>query len=133
MCLIVKDGCKVERAKNDIKVYKFINKHRNYWNPWYHQESVRFNYCKPIKALGVDLHPIKNLTIYHFRHIDAIYEGFHSRVNSSVYQTNTICIIPKGSEICYGTHEDIVSNQIIVFKNYFQYLIYKLKKYFRHE
>lgn len=128
MCLVVKDGCKVEKAKNDIKVYKFIKKHRNYWNPWYQQESVRFNYCQPIKALGVDLHPIKNLTIYHFRLIDAICEGFHSRVNSSGYQTNTICIIPKGSEICYGDKNDIVSTQLIVFKNHFQYLMYKLKK-----
>ena len=132
MCLVVKDGCKIERAKNDIKVYKLIDKHHDYWKPVYCQRYRRFEYCKSITAYDLYSLPIKNLKICHYRFKYEIYEGFHSRVKR-YYLTNTICIIPKGSEICYGTHKDIVSNQIIVFKNYFQYLIYKLKKHFKHE
>lgn len=51
-----------------------------------------------------------------------INEGFHSHVNSCESPVNSIvikmaiCIIPKGSEYCFGEYDDIVSNQIIVFK-----------------
>jgi hypothetical protein len=135
MCLTVKDGCKVERAQKDIKVYKRIDKHENYWSPLYSpQMQIRFKYKEPITALDEYLNPIKNLTIRPCYRVDyEIYEGFHSRINKINYRTNSICIIPKWSEICYGTDNDIVSNQLIVFKNYFQYLIYKLKKHFKNE
>lgn len=135
MCLLVKDGCKIEIAQNNIKVYKLVQKHRNYWNPKYSpQIHIRFKYKEPITALDEYLNPIKKLNIRYPDLYGEIYEGFHSRVNkSSLDSTNTICIIPKGSEICYGDFNSIVSTQLIVFKNYFQYLMYKLKNFFKNE
>ena len=128
MCLVVKYGCDIEIAQSDIKVYKLVEKHCDYWDPVYISGYKHFKYGEPIAPLNSCFHPIKNLEIYHYRYLDQICEGFHSRVTKHEYVTNTICIIPKGSEICYGDSDDIVSNQLIVFKNYFQYLMYKLKK-----
>ena len=128
MCLVIKDGSKITIAKNDIKVYKLVKKHWNYWNPMYQQEDLKFKYGKLIIALDKDLKPIKKLNIRFGINCSMIFEGFHSRVLKNSHITNTICIIPKGSQICYGDYNDIVSTQLIVFKNSFQYLMYKLKK-----
>lgn len=127
MCLTVIWGSKIEIAQKDIKVYKFVKKHWNHWNPRYRQEHIRFKYCKLITALDKDLKPIEKLTICHYPQKE-IFEGFHSRVTNRDCIANTVCIIPKGSEFCYGDDDDIVSTQLIVFKNRFQYLMYKLKK-----
>ena len=128
MCLTVKWGSKIEIAQKDIKVYKLINKQSDYWNPVCQQEYIKFEYCKLIKALDNKLKPIKKLNIRTEFYNKAVFEGFHSKVTNCDCITNTICIIPKGSQICYGEDDGIVSTQLIVFKNSFQYLMYKLKK-----
>lgn len=125
MCLTVKVGCKIETTQNDIKVYKLVNKYVNYWRPIYRQESIDFEYGKLLTALDEELNLIEKLDSSFY---NSIYVGFHSRVTKHHYVTNTICIIPKGSEICYGDDDDIVSTQLIVFKNRLQYLMYKLKR-----
>ena len=131
MCLTVKYGCKIEIAKNDIKGYKFVKKQWGYWKPMFAQHYRRFKYGELIIPFDNCSQPIKKLETHWYKYGYEINEGFHSRVNKSEHITNTICIIPKGSEICYGDDNDIVSNQIIVFKNCLQYLIYKLKKTFQ--
>lgn len=130
MCLIVKDGCHIEIAKEDIVTFKNVLSRKN--NRW---ESIcmgteLYEYNKVLTARRF---PYKSTdTIEHLQIVDQnngimydhINEGFHSKVKNKC--CDKICIIPKGSEICYG--DDIVSLHIIVFKNRLSYLKYRLFK-----
>ena len=128
MCLVVKSGCKIEIAEKDITTYKLIYDGKDYWcGIFYSYPQFLYNEIQKAKHLsscrrelgiiesGVD---IEHLQI---EKCGIINEGFHSHVNVNSYvlpiaDKRAICIIPKGSEYCLGLYDDIVSNQIIVFK-----------------
>ena len=125
MCLIIKDGCHIEIAKEDIVTFKqVIRCRRNRWEPSYRGREL-YRYNKVLTARKYPYTPKD--TIEHLQVVDnfEIEEGFHSKVKRTLF-CNAICIIPKGSEICYGDSNDIVSLHIIVFKNRLNYLIYRL-------
>ena len=117
MCLIVKEDCKIEIAKVDVTTYKYIDDYNDdYWCGIYFS-TPKFSYNQIQQAKNKDYSLFKNiehLQIYN----GMINEGFHSFINEYHYSRSkgSICIIPKGSEYCLGINDDIVSNQIIVFK-----------------
>ena len=135
MCLVIKDGCHIEIAKKDIVTFKdVISRKNNRWEPSCMGTEL-YEYNKVLTARKYPYRPtdtIKHLQIVDqngavmYKHIN---EGFHSKVKNRC--CDKICIIPKGSEICYGDHNDIVSLHIIVFKNKLNYLKYKLAKLFK--
>ena len=131
MCLLIKYGCHIEIAKEDIVTFKEVlerNKN-NYWEPSYRGTEL-YEYNKVLTARRYPYTPTD--TIEHLQVVDnaTIKEGFHSMVKN-VCSCNKICIIPKGSEICYGWNYNIVSSHIIVFKNKLSYLKYRLAKLFK--
>lgn len=123
MCLIVKEGCKIEIAEKDITTYKYINSYKDYWYGIFYSYP-RFLYNEIQKAKCLNLYESLDINLEHLQGEKCgdeiiINEGFHSHVNRCTINTDTkqnICIIPKGSEYCLGDDNDIVSNQIIVFK-----------------
>jgi hypothetical protein len=129
MCLFIKDGCHIEIAKKDITTFKEVLRRNNCWEPAC-KGSETYEYNKILTARKSPFTPadtIEHLQIDITYGVGTIYEGFHSRVEKT-FICNKICIIPKGSEICYGENNDIVSLHIIVFKNKLCYLKYKLNK-----
>lgn len=120
MCLTVKSGCKIEIAEKDITTYKYVNSYENYWcGIFYSYPRFLYNEIQKAKYLSLEL---KSWS-YDLKHLQiegtTINEGFHSCVNFCTFDIDSkqnICIIPKGSEYCFGKNNDIVSNQIIVFK-----------------
>jgi hypothetical protein len=134
MCLTVKEGCKIEIAEKDITTYKYVNSYENYWCGIFYSYP-RFLYNEIQKAKYSDLEIELCLLLDNdeinayteLKHLQGekcgdeiiIDEGFHSYVNRCTINTDTkqnICRIPEGSEYCFGEDNDIVSNQIIVFK-----------------
>ena len=102
MCLIVREGGKIEIAKKDITTYKKVRILNNrWWSGIFYKENI-FRFNKLEKT-------VINLRIYY----GEINEGFHSfkrlRYNYITSGKLVICIIPKGSEYCLG-NGDIVSN-----------------------
>lgn len=133
MCLYIKEGCHIETAKKDKVTFKDVIDQKDHgWEPSYRGCEL-YEYNKVLTARKLPYTPID--TIEHLqeeceREKSVICEGFHSRVKKTRF-CNKICIIPKGSEICYGEYNDIVSLHIIVFKNTFSYLKYRLAKLFK--
>ena len=140
MCLTVKEGCKIEIAEKDITTYKYVNSYENYWCGIFYSYP-RFLYNEIQKAQYLSLEVESCLGIdksYDLKHLQmddwntTINEGFHSYVNRCTINTDTkqnTCIIPEGSEYCFGEDNDIVSNQIIVFKtkeDYDKYIASKI-------
>ena len=131
MCLIIKDGCYIEIAKKDIVTFKEVIKQKgNYWEPIY----MGPEYYKYNEVLTARRYPYASTdTIEHLQSEElitgklVICEGFHSKVKKTLF-CSKICIIPKGSELCYGNDNDIVSLHIVVFKNGLSYLKYRLAK-----
>lgn len=143
MCLIVKKGCKIEIAEKDITTYKCIISYENYWTGiFFLIPAFAYNKLQKAKCLieiglldDIDESCINLEHLQGERHNDdiiVINEGFHSHVkeiNHFPYNKQAICIIPKGSEYCLGINDDIVSNQIIVFKtkeDYDKYIASKI-------
>ena len=130
MCLFIKDGCHIEIAEKDIVTFKDVIDRKDHgWEPSYRGTEL-YEYNKVLTARKYPYTPTD--TIEHLQIADdfKIHEGFHSMVNN-ISSCNKICIIPKGSEICYGKNYDIVSLHIIVFKNRLSYLKYRLAKKFK--
>ena len=130
MCLITKCGCHIEIAKEDIVTFKdVIERENNCWEPICQGREL-YEYNKVLTARKYPYTPTD--TIKHLRvlHGNELYEGFHSNVQK-VYSDQKICIIPKGSEMCYGDTNDVVSLHIIVFKNRLCYLKYRIAKLFK--
>jgi len=128
MCLITKKK-KVSIAKRDKTVIKWINffdDNPNVWSgPIYNNEVFPFNEI----VIAKDSHgkEIDHLQIC----MGCIDEGIHSyRIYSLNYldDDTCICVIPRGSEYCYGRGGEIVSLKIIVFSNYKEYFKYRWKK-----
>jgi hypothetical protein len=131
MCLFIKDGCHIEIAKEDIITFKDVLERRG--NCW---ESIcmgaeLYEYNKILTARRYPYRPTDTIEHLQVTNNSTIHEGFHSNVKKSISSCNKICIIPKGSEICYGNNYDIVSLHIIVFKNKLSYLKYRLIKLFK--
>lgn len=131
MCLLVKEGCKIEIAEKDITTYKCINEYENYWTGvLYRSPSFAYNKLQKAKHLCLDAYAdIDHLQIEIF----GIDEGFHSLINKDSHFfaafKKAICIIPKGSEYCFGKDDEVVSDQIIVFKtkeDYDRYIASKI-------
>lgn len=130
MCLFIKDGCHIEIAKEDIITFKRVLKRRgNYWEPACTGTEL-YEYNKVLTARKYPYQPTNTIEHLQVTNDSTIHEGFHSKVNKT-FDCNKICIIPKGSEICYGNDNDIVSLRIIVFKNKLSYLKYRLVKLFK--
>ena len=130
MCLFIKAGCHIEIAKKDIVTFKDVLERRgNCWEPSYKGYEL-YEYNKVLTARKYPRTPKDTIEHLQVEIDSAIHEGFHSRIKKTLC-CNKICIIPKGSEICYGNNNDIVSLQIIVFKNKLSYLKYRLAKLFK--
>lgn len=135
MCLFVKDGCNIEIAQKDIITFKKVVKQKNNcWKPPF----VGFELYKYNKVLTArecyytSVGTIEHLQVINgcFTGAKVINEGFHSWVRKTSF-CNKICVIPKGTEICYGDNNDIVSLHIIVFENKLSYLKYRIVKLFK--
>ena len=134
MCLFIKEGCHIEIAKKDIVTFKgVIEREDNCWEPSC-VNGAPYKYNEVLTARRAPYSPKD--TIEHLQEVRSfevftmIYEGFHSMVEKTFF-CNKICIIPKGTEICYGEDDDIVSLHIIVFKDRLSYLKYRLVKLFK--
>ena len=135
MCLIVKEDCKIEIAEKDITTYKCIDEYENYWTGvLYRSPSFAYNKLQKAKHLCLDAYAdIDHLQIERCGNEITIDEGFHSLINKDDYFfaafKKAICIIPKGSEYCFGEDNEVVSDQIIVFKtkeDYDRYIASKI-------
>lgn len=132
MCLVIKKGCNIEVADEDIICWKVIatstlKGHEDKWlAPIRETEHV---FEKTLIACD-------SLTRLHFEPTDTmpgedekdyIEEGFHAFIDmvvadlhayySPCVRTVVQCTIPKGAQYCLGDSLDIVANKIIVHKN----------------
>lgn len=139
MCLITKKK-NVSIAKRDKTVFKAIKRrlienNPTWTGPFYNRVNFPFN--KVVTArdwLGREIDHLRLLTYpeppeSNYRYIE---EGIHSYrvyLMSLIYLNcySKICVIPEGSEYCYGGSE-VVSKDIIVFSSYKKYFEYKWKK-----
>lgn len=139
MCLTCKEGIKI--ATKNFKVYKNVYEktyEKNLWSPPIFNAFGPYEFNKLIVAekredIGgwLDKHyvnnPIEHLEIKNNVTSNYIENGFHAYLDKGRRETHRkICIIPIGAEYCIGYDREIVSNQIIVFRNrweYFKWLI----------
>lgn len=131
MCLYVKRGCKPEIAQKDIVCYKVVVDRGRSWEPACGYSNNHFPYNKVTTALRHSLlHncevEIDHLTVRKGFYMSVVEEGFHASLRESMFPN--ICIIPAGTQICYGTEDEIVAVQMIVFRTKLNYYWYKLKK-----
>lgn len=138
MCLVVKKGCKIKIAEKDITTYKYIISYEDYWTGiFFSNLPFAYNKLQKAKCLCLESDELY-VSIKHLRRmkdikcVSVITEGFHSYIREPShfpFDKKVICIIPKGSEYCFGDSNDIVSNQIIVFKtkeDYDRYITSKI-------
>ena len=134
MCLLTKH--KIRLAKRDITVTRTVIKLTE--NTWcgYFYSYTDFLFNEIVTARTIDGKEITNL-IQTPTCCDSswytIEEGFHSKrildpLDYNCIPIEYICIIPKGSEYCYGINSEVVSTKIIVFSSYKEYFKYKWKK-----
>ena len=147
MCLRVKKGCRPEIAKKDITTWKYVvdtfNVNRS-WKPVF--RGGYLPYDEPVTAEEwnerCDRVPVSKLHVREYASVKygEIFTGFHSLRNLwGVFNMLGVlghmrqyslkwCIIPKGAEYCKGTHGEIVSTGIIVFRSFSNYLNHKRTK-----
>lgn len=140
MCLIVKEGCEPEIAKKDIVCYKLVGSCGDYgWESIYNCSEHTFKWNEVETARNRFYNRIndcwKEFTIQHLN-VDArgrINAGFHARLEKidSNDVKERICIIPAGTEYCFGSYNEVVAVQMIVFRTYLDYYMYRLKKFFK--
>lgn len=140
MCLILRKHDKVRKAILPKLVWKVVHiaNEDNWIGPFQRYTYHKFEEClkaKEITSSGTV--PIKHLIITENFYGDKVIKyGFHAsrsfykaKSNVSVFAKyrnfeiglNMItvpCIIPKGAEYCKGDYHEIVSTDIIVFKNF---------------
>jgi hypothetical protein len=149
------NGKTIQTAEQDIVCYKRVVVHKKRWTPVYGPLPREYEYNKVLPAEKFYwspwskpdiLHPIAPAGYKEIEHLQVEYasspykeseggiinEGFHANLirknvpyTGAYYDQRKICIIPKGTEICYGTNDDIVAVNMIVFRNLFRYCIYK--------
>lgn len=132
MCLIVKQGCKPEIAKEDILCYKIVEDHVKYWEPriYTFNKGYSYPYNKVLTAESYskgETHPIQHLEMKGGGCLNFyIEEGFHAKRDN--YLCKNPCIIPKGTEYCLGDTDEIVAVNMIVFRSVLDYYWYRIKK-----
>jgi hypothetical protein len=139
MCLTIKLGCKPEIAQTDIHCYKHVYScgstgwkglfgYSDHMYPW----NIPVNAEKYVQLPGVTKYvPINHLEV------EAVHSGiegrglisygFHANITKPLCKYRD-CIIPAGTEFCYGNSGDIVSVNMIVFHRKYDYWKYILKK-----
>jgi hypothetical protein len=136
MCLYVKENCKPEIATEDIHCYKKALKSKDGWQGYFqkyfeYSETI-FPWNTIVTAKNNLNDPIEHLEIIsNFLSTEQyITRGFHACIGKIPFPSlfYHYCIIPAGSEYCYGKYDEIVSTQMIVFRRKFDYLLYILKK-----
>lgn len=143
MCLIVKQDCKPEIATKDIHCYKYVSSggsagwkgifgYSNHIYPW----NIPVNAEKGFLQLQLGEPEYAYVSLKHLEviHSDSgidsrgrIAYGFHANI-TKLHGRHRDCIIPAGTEFCYGDSEDIVSVNMIVFHKKRDYWKYILKK-----
>lgn len=115
MCLNIKSGCKIEVAERPIPVYKYVDRrgdNKILWiNTW--KSIVRRTIHRYNRLLTACLHLKTNV-------LGNIDKGFHAYIKNSGGEYRhglRYAIIPKGAEYCFGTFDEIVANQMIVFSS----------------
>jgi hypothetical protein len=153
MCLLVPKDGKIEKARKDIKVYKSVIDDGVCWRSPYF--FTRFDYNKvetamdgesPIEHLYIDCEMLEHWLLSDLKGSEflpnlknskgCIHEGFHSMLKKDDVVFGEVtdlrtCIIPKGSEYCIGMDGDVVSVKLIVFKTWFDYVVFRLKSIWR--
>lgn len=150
MCLTVKQDCKPEIAIKDIHCYKYVNPQgRNGADGW----KGLFEYSNRIYPWNVLITAEKETCLFGgeysytpIKHLELIGNPTHNRWDSTLnHQIITYgfhvlatkpqgkgkyheCIIPAGTEFCYGDSGDIVATNMIVFHKKRDYWKYILKK-----
>ena len=135
MCLTTNKK-KVSIAKRDKTVFKWIGGDKKtssttWVGPIYDCVDFPFNEIVTAKdSHGKEIDHLQ-LRLYYQPGYGYIEEGIHSyRIYSLKYldSYHKICVIPKGSEYCYGVGGEVVSKEIIVFSSFKEYFRYKWKK-----
>ena len=139
MCLFVKKGCKPEITRKDIVCYKSVYDRKTHWSSilgfspyrfrWNRVETARYRIFDLTTKKWIES-PIGHLKVDCSKACDYyINEGFHARtVHDPAVYKERICVIPAGTEYCFGTDGDIVAVQMIVFRTRWNYLRYRIKK-----
>ena len=125
MCLFVKANCKPEIATEDILCYKLVLSNPGGWTGWFYYSKTIFQWNIPVIAENDLNNPIEHLEI---DQTEMINYGFHANLIKHCTRHEHYCIIPAGSEYCYGMFNEIVSTQIIVFRGRIDYWLYILMK-----
>ena len=130
MCMIVKEGCKPEIAKEDIVCYKIVGyssdetEWRAIFRDTFHKYDTVLDIHNPLSVkTWTEARGANRLNIG-WMYIE---EGFHAystlRQVNFEYDRRDIpgeliakCTIPKGAMYCYGTNDRIVANKMIVHK-----------------
>lgn len=140
MCLYLKEGEKVRVARKNILVKKWVipTINSNSWFPVFREETGELEFNKVLKAKCLDsemkLVDLDGLKVnggmidsgFHSYRLFADPFSFYKRSGTKYY-----AVIPRGSEYAKGGYGDIVSTQIIVFSNLWEYLKWKLLKKMR--
>lgn len=130
MCLRIKDDEFIHLAKKDVVCYKQVTKTQDgKWKGFY--VGIRsYDFDKVVTAekrtKNYEYEEIKGLKREDMYFIDY---GFHALVKKRFPSLRgfNYCIIPAGTEMCYGQCGDVVAVNMIVFKNVFHYIKYRIK------
>lgn len=112
MCLIIKEGCKIEIAEKPIPVYKivdYIGDRGFLWNKTW-KAVIRRTRHRYNRYLVACIH-------LEINELGKINEGFYAYINNGGGPGLRYAIIPRGAEYCLGVGNDIVANQMIVFSS----------------
>lgn len=146
MCLIVKENAKIKIAHKPILTWKYVSAYPTNWSSMLYNTDEVHEYGVPcqgnkkiVAGYEIKKEAIEHLEIrspMHTYHGMVSY-GFHSYYsplklrreycNAHVNYQMRPCVIPKGSETVDGVDGDVVSTQIIVFKNLWQAIKYIIK------
>ena len=135
MCLYTKD-VEPRIARRNIRVWKEVSwfSRNSMWVPPIYSYAGELEYNKILAPYNL----LSNEKVQHLKVIlDKDYfsgmeemrieQGFHAyRKIKHGELTLKIAIIPRGYEYCVGLDNDIVSSQIIVFKDFWDYIKWRL-------
>ncbi len=137
MCLYAKG--EIKTAKKNIYCYKSIIETENgkWTGVFYNVKYFVFNEILTAQTTN-GFNGFKDIDHLFLFSGNRIYEGFHAafkanRVPQQWFRKCPVkrCVIPKGSEYCEGLNDDVVSKNIVVFKNNTQYILYRLFGWFK--
>ena len=129
MCLITTQS-EPFIANKDITVFKWLNVYGK-------EYKTRFIWQKIIFTKGIAIQEVPEFrhSLYTECHLPvySVSVGIHA-IRKRIYSKDArtfIAVIPKGTPYYIGAHSDVVSLKLIIFKNIFYYLFYKIKKCFK--